>query len=147
VGCGALGLLWTQILTRRGDSVSVVDPRAERLERALHLGASRGPGDPEAAVLTAPAGLNAALESLSAGGTLLVFAAPSDPLAVNLEAVYRNELRVIGSRSATPRFFDEALAVLPSLSLPPLTLLPLERFREGVDLYRRGEALKVAFTP
>jgi hypothetical protein len=28
----------------------------------------------------------------------------------------------------------------------PLTL-PLERFAEGLDLYRRGEAMKVVFVP
>jgi hypothetical protein len=31
--------------------------------------------------------------------------------------------------------------------LPPVTTLPLERFAEGVELYRRGDALKVVFTP
>jgi hypothetical protein len=28
-----------------------------------------------------------------------------------------------------------------------VTTLPLDRFLEGVELYRRGEALKVVFTP
>jgi hypothetical protein len=28
-----------------------------------------------------------------------------------------------------------------------VTTLPLERFLEGVELYRRGDALKVVFTP
>jgi hypothetical protein len=30
--------------------------------------------------------------------------------------------------------------------LPEVTTLPLDRFLEGVELYRRGEALKVVFT-
>jgi hypothetical protein len=67
------------------------------------------------------------------------------PLA--LDAVYRKELLLVGSRSATPSAFDEAVDLLPQLVLPPVTTLPLERFREGVDLYRRGAALKVVFTP
>jgi hypothetical protein len=54
---------------------------------------------------------------------------------------------VVGSRSATPRHFDAAVALLPELDLPAVTTLPLERFEEGVDLYRRGDALKVVFTP
>jgi hypothetical protein len=37
--------------------------------------------------------------------------------------------------------------LLPELDLPPVMTLPLERFGEGVELYRRGEALKVVFTP
>jgi hypothetical protein len=31
--------------------------------------------------------------------------------------------------------------------LPAVVTLPLERFAEGVELYRSGEALKVVFTP
>jgi hypothetical protein len=33
------------------------------------------------------------------------------------------------------------------LALPEVRRLPLDRFDEGLDLYRRGEALKVVFTP
>ena len=39
------------------------------------------------------------------------------------------------------------VSLLPELDLPEPTVLPLERFHEGLDLYRRGEALKVVFTP
>ena len=41
----------------------------------------------------------------------------------------------------------EAVALLPALDLPAPTVLPLERFAEGLELYRSGEALKVVFTP
>jgi hypothetical protein len=61
--------------------------------------------------------------------------------------VYRNELHVVGSRSATPAFFRLACDLLPTLVLPEVTTLPLDRFVEGVELYRRGDALKVVFTP
>jgi hypothetical protein len=61
--------------------------------------------------------------------------------------VYRKELTVVGSRSATPAYFRDALDLLPALVLPPQTRLPLDRFLEGVNLYRRGDALKVVFTP
>ena len=66
---------------------------------------------------------------------------------MSLDTIYRQELRVVGSRSATPAFFRAAIEVLPALTLPQVTVLPLERFGEGVDLYRRGEVLKVVFTP
>jgi threonine dehydrogenase-like Zn-dependent dehydrogenase len=78
---------------------------------------------------------------------LLVFAAPEHDVPVSLDAVYRNELRLVGSRSATTAYFQAAVELLPALVLPELTILPLERFVEGVDLYRRGVALKVVFTP
>jgi hypothetical protein len=42
---------------------------------------------------------------------------------------------------------EEAAALLPELELPQPTVLPLERFAEGLELYRRGVALKVVFAP
>jgi hypothetical protein len=41
----------------------------------------------------------------------------------------------------------EAVALLGDLELPEPTVLPLDRFQRGLDLYRSGEALKVVFTP
>jgi L-iditol 2-dehydrogenase len=147
VGCGSVGLLFVQVLLRRGDEVAVLEPRADRLARALELGATEVRDPVAAAALTAPAGLNDALARLEPGGTLVVFAAPPDPLPTALDAIYRKELSVVGSRSATPAYFRAAIALLPFLELSPATWLPLERFAEGLDLYRRGEALKVVFTP
>ena len=147
VGCGAVGLLWTQVLLRRGDSVVVADPRRDRRELALALGATAEDGEVEAAVVTAPPGLGDAVARLAPGGTLLVFAAPPGELPIALDAIYRRELRVVGSRSATPAAFAAALDVVPTLDLPPVRRQPLSHFRDGIDLYRSGRALKVAFTP
>ena len=148
VGAGAIGQLWIQVLRRRGDEVVAVDPRPERLAAAHMLGAETGDVDTVgAAVLTAPAGLNDALHRLEPGGRLLVFAAPEEDVPTAIDAVYRKELRVVGSRSATPAYFRAAVELLPTLVLPEVTALPLDRFLEGVELYRRGEALKVVFTP
>jgi L-iditol 2-dehydrogenase len=145
VGCGAIGRLWIQVLQRRGDEIVAVDPRADRLASSGALVDAGGPVD--AAVLTAHAGAKEALARLEPGGTLLVFAAPEELVPVSFDAVYRGELRIVGSRSATPTAFAAAIELLPSLDLPEVTTLPFERFAEGVDLYRRGEALKVVFTP
>jgi hypothetical protein len=41
----------------------------------------------------------------------------------------------------------EAAVVLAEIEVPAPTVLPLERFDEGLDLYRSGAALKVVFTP
>ena len=147
VGCGAVGLLWTQVLLRRGDSVVVADPRRDRRELALALGATAEDGEVEAAVVTAPPGLGDAVARLAPGGTLLVFAAPPGELPIALDAIYRRELHVVGSRSATPAAFAAALDVVPTLDLPPVRRQPLSHFRDGIDLYRSGRALKVAFTP
>jgi L-iditol 2-dehydrogenase len=135
VGCGFVGRLWCEVLRRRGDDVLALDPRADRL-------CAPEPGGPvESAVLCAPAD---ATEWVAPGGTLLVFAPGG---AVGLDAVYRRELTVRGSRSATPATMEEAAALLPQLDLPEPVVLPLERFADGLDLYTRGDALKVVFTP
>ena len=134
VGQGFVGRLFAAVLHSRGDDVYATDARAERAGRAPD-----GPVD--AAVLCAPA---APLELVAPGGTVLVFA---DAGAIDAEAVYRRELTLTGSRSATPRHMEEAAALLPELDVPEPTVLPLERFTEGVELYRSGQALKVVFTP
>ena len=147
VGCGSVGLLFVQVLLCRGDEVAALDPRADRLAGALELGATELRDPVAAAVLTAPEGLNDALARLEPGGTLVVFAAPPEPVPATLDAIYRKELSVVGSRSATPAYFRAAIGLLPWLELPPATWLPLDRFTEGLDLYRSGEALKVVFRP
>ena len=78
------------------------------------------------------------------GGTVLVF---SPAATVDLDEVYRRELTLTGSRSATPRHMREAAALLAEIEVPAPTVLPLERFDEGLELYRSGAALKVVFTP
>jgi L-iditol 2-dehydrogenase len=135
VGCGFVGRLWCAVLSRRGDEVLALDPRRDRV-------CAPEPREPvEAAVLCGPAD---ATEWIAPGGTLLVFAPGG---AVDLDAVYRRELTVRGSRSATPAAMEEAVAMLPELDVPEPVVLPLERFAEGLDLYTRGEALKIVFTP
>jgi L-iditol 2-dehydrogenase len=147
VGCGSMGLLFVQALLARGDEVAAEDPRPDRLEAALALGAVADEDPVDAAVLCAHGGVNEALARLAPGGTLLVFAAPFEPVATDLAAIYRKELAVVGSRSPTPAYFKDAVRLLPSLALPEATWLPLERFAEGLELYRSGAALKVVFTP
>jgi hypothetical protein len=40
-----------------------------------------------------------------------------------------------------------AAELLPELELPPPTVMPLERFADGLAAFRRGEALKIVFVP
>ena len=91
------------------------------------------------AVVTAPAALDAALALLRPGGTCLVFAAPAAPVPVLLDRVYRSELVLVGSRSATPASLREALELIASgrVRVDDLVtdVLPLARLRRGP---RRG---------
>jgi L-iditol 2-dehydrogenase len=147
VGCGFVGLLWVQVLARRGDEVLATDPVKERVALARKLGASAAGGPVGAAVLCAHAGLDDAFAALEPGGTVLVFAAGFDSVPVDLERILRAELRIVGSCSATPRHMLAAVNLLPVLDPIPTTVLPLERFDEGLDLYRDRKAVKVVFTP
>jgi L-iditol 2-dehydrogenase len=141
VGCGFIGNLFVQVLRRRGDDVYGLDPRKERLELA---GVKPPLGEVGAAVLAAPAGADEAVWRLAPGGTLVVFAAAG---RVDLDPVYRRELHVVGCRSATPHHLLAAVNLLPEIEPPTTTVLPLERFAEGLEQYRSGNALKVVFTP
>jgi L-iditol 2-dehydrogenase len=137
VGQGFVGRLFAAVLERRGDEVFAIDTRPDR-------SANRPDGPVDAAVLCAPGGADDAARHVEPGGTVLVFA---DAGRLALEAVYRRELTVVGSRSATPRHLEAAVSLLRELELPDPTVLPLERFAEGLELYRSGAALKVVFTP
>jgi L-iditol 2-dehydrogenase len=137
VGHGFVGRLFAAVLAERGDDVFAVDADPRR--------GGRPPNGPVgAAVLCAPGGVDTALAAVEPGGTVLVFA---DAGAIPAAPVYRRELAVVGARSATPAFMEAAAALLPRLDLPEPTVLPLERFADGLDLYVRREALKVVFTP
>lgn len=137
VGQGFVGRLFAEVLRRRGADTHTVDADPSRGGRAPS-------GRVDAAVLCAPAGADEAAAVVEPGGTLLVFA---DAGPLELEPVYRRELHVVGSRSGTPRHLREAIELLPQLDVPEATVLPLERFSEGLELYRKRKALKIVFTP
>jgi L-iditol 2-dehydrogenase len=137
VGHGFIGRLFAAVLDRRGDEVFAVDADPRRAGRAPD-----GPVD--AAILAGTGGVETALDALEPGGTLLVFA---DAGAIPADRVYRGELTVVGTRSAAPRYMHDALALLTRIAIPPPVVLPLERFAEGLELFRRRDALKVVFTP
>jgi L-iditol 2-dehydrogenase len=137
VGNGFVGRLFGAVLERRGDEVFAVDADPRRTGRT--------PDWPvDAAVLCGRGGADTALASLAPGGTLVVFA---DAGPIPAEDVYRHELTVVGSRSASPPAMREAVALLHDLDVPEPVLLPLERFAEGLELHRRRDALKVVFAP
>jgi L-iditol 2-dehydrogenase len=152
-GCGAIGRLAARALQARGDAVRVLDADPARLLAAAEEGFAPAATNEaiDAAFVTAPGALDAALALLRPGGTALVFAATAAPQPVLLDVLYRNELSMVGSRSATPDALREALDLIAGGRVAVADLvtdvLPLERFAEGLDRYRRREALKVVFTP
>jgi threonine dehydrogenase-like Zn-dependent dehydrogenase len=137
VGHGFIGRLFAAVLERRGDTVFAVDRNPLRAGRAPD-----GPVD--AAVLCAPGGVEVALDTVEPGGTVLLFAGAR---ALPGDVVYRRELTAIGSRSATPAFMAEAVALLPQLPVPEPTVLPLEAIGEALRLFREGAVAKLVLTP
>ena len=137
VGNGFVGRLFTAVLERRGDDVFVVDADPAR-------GGRPPDGAVEAVVICARGAGAAALEAVAPGGVVLAFA---DAGPLDADAIYRRELTVVGSRSATPEAMREAAMLLPLLDVPEPTVLPLERFGEGLELFTSRRALKVVITP
>jgi L-iditol 2-dehydrogenase len=137
VGNGFVGRLFAAVLGQRGDDVFAVDADPGR--------AGRAPAGPVESVVVCARGAGAgALEAVKPGGTVLLFA---DAGEVPADAVYRRELTLVGSRSATPATMREAVALLPTLDVPDPVVLPLERFAEGLELFTSRRAVKVVFTP
>lgn len=137
VGNGFIGHLFAATLGRRGDRVFAIDADPRR----------DGPppdGPVDAAVLAGGGGIDTALEHVRPGGTILVFA---DAGALPAAPVYRRELTVRGVRSASPQAMREAALLLPTLELPMPATLPLASFADGLELFRRRDALKVVFVP
>ena len=137
LGGGFVGQLFAAVLRQRGDTVYVRDSDPGR----------NGPEPPDAVasvVVCAPGAGADALSAVEPGGSVLLFV---DAGALASGNVYRGEITVTGSRSATRRHMEEAVALLPDLDLPEPLVLPLDRFDEGLAAYRNREALKVVFRP
>jgi threonine dehydrogenase-like Zn-dependent dehydrogenase len=137
VGHGFIGHLFAATLRHRGDIVFALDTDPRRAGPAPD-----GPVD--AAILCGGGGVETAFDAVRPGGTMLVFA---DAGAIPAARVYRGELTLVGVRSAAPALMEEAVTLLPELDLPEPTVLPLGRFADGLDLFRRRDALKVVFVP
>jgi L-iditol 2-dehydrogenase len=137
IGQGFVGVLFAEVLRARGDDVFTLDTDPRRTGRA--------PARPVSAVVVCAPGAGVeALRWVEPGGTVLLFV---DAGTLPTDETYRRELTVVGSRSSTPASMRKALDLLPSLTLPPATVLPLERFADGLALFRRRDAVKVVFTP
>jgi L-iditol 2-dehydrogenase len=137
LGGGFVGRLFEAVLKHRGDTVHVHDREPAR-------SGPEPPGPVRSVVICARGAAGDALDAVAPGGSVLVFA---DAGPFDTDDIYRRELTVNGSRSATRRYLQDAVALLPQLDLPEPIVLPLERFDEGFAAYRRRKALKVVFLP
>lgn len=157
VGAGTSGLLAIAAAHARAvDAVWVREPRAERLERGIALGADRHGNELVDVALVCtpePDAIDAAFAAVAPGGSLCLYAPPrpGTPLGLYGFPLYRDEIDVCASYSAGPADMREALELLVSGRVDPA---PLVTHRVGLDdaalaleLQRSGEAIKALVVP
>jgi len=157
VGTGTSGLLAVAAAHARAvDAVWVREPRPERLERALALGAERHGNelvDVAIVCTTKPAAIADGFAAVAPGGTLCLYAPPDPGQALDLDghALYVGEVDVCASYSAGPRDMRAALTLIATGRVDPAPLithrLPLERTGEALELARTGGAVKALVLP
>jgi L-iditol 2-dehydrogenase len=157
VGCGTSGLLAIAAAHARAvEAVWAREPRPERLERALALGAERHGNELVDVVMVCtpkPAAIAAGFAAVAPGGALCLYAPPDPGTALGLDghALYVGEVDVCASYSAGPRDMRAALALVASGRVDPLPLvthrLRLDETGRALELQRSGEALKALVLP
>jgi L-iditol 2-dehydrogenase len=157
VGCGTSGLLAVAAAHARAvEAVWVREPRPERLERALALGAERHGNElVDVAIVCTPKpeAIAAAFAAVAPGGVLCLYAPPlpGEPLGLDGRALYVCEIDVCASYSAGPADMRAALALVATGRVDPLPFvthrLGLDEVGRGLDLARSGEAIKALILP
>jgi L-iditol 2-dehydrogenase len=157
VGAGTSGLLAVAAAHARAvEAVWVREPRPERLERALALGAERHGNElVDVAMVCAPKpeALAAAFAAVAPGGSVCLYAPPSPGQALGIDghALYRGEVDLRASYSAGPADMRAALALVASGRVDPAPFithrLGLDETARALELARTGEALKALVLP
>jgi len=157
VGAGTSGLLAIAAAhTRAVDVVWVREPRPERLERALGLGAERHGNELVDVAIACTRARDAVADAAAAvapGGALCLYAPPAagTPLDLDALALYQGEIDVCASYSAGPADMRAALALIAGGAVDPAAFVthrvPLEQTGAALELQRTGEALKALVLP
>ncbi len=171
VGVGAIGLLFVPLMKHLGAQVIAVDVRADRLDVAKTWGADdislANDGDlpakaralshkrgADVVILTATnaATLRLALGTVRDGGTIVPFGVkPGPETPFDFWQIYRREISLVTSYSATPQGLARAMQLLsgPGFELESLIshTFTLDEAGQGFDLLHQAKASKVIITP
>ncbi len=168
VGVGAIGMLFVPVLRDLGAKVVAVDVRQERLQLAQHWGADvvvaediavqtkseSGGRGADAVILTAvnAATLALALDSVRDGGWIIPFGVkPDTVLPLDFWQIYRREISLVTSYSATPAGLKLAMELLAreGFGLEALisNTLALANAQQGFDVLHDMRASKVVLVP
>lgn len=169
VGTGVIGMLFTQLIKSSGGKVVAIDLDDERLSLARTLGADYAinPSNKivtgeikkitdegiDVAILTVTNKntLGDTLSYLRDGGTACIFGASGKQsrFVIDLENVYKRELTIMSSYSATPESLKRAFDIVTGgkIKISPLLseVLPLSDFKKGLDLMIQKKIYKAVF--
>jgi len=169
VGTGVIGILFIQLIKSSGGKVVAIDLDDERLSLARMLGAEYTINPSGKAVTTEIKNITAegidvavltvtnkntlgdALSYLRDGGTVNIFGASGkeSKFEVDLENIYKRELTIMSSYSATPESLRRAFAIIAGkkINVSPLLsrVLALSDFKKGLDLMMQRKIYKAVF--
>ena len=170
IGAGAVGILFMPLLRDAKVKSLVIETRPERLALARKWGATDGciVGERDVSdfakqhtqgrgadliILSVvnPTTLESALRAVRDGGTILIFGSkPKNEFALDWWDVWRREINLISSYSATPDLMLRAMALLAREDYQLESLIThqisLQNAQTGFDLVHQGKAGKVVIT-
>src|SRR5262245_47047501 len=157
VGCGTSGLLAIAAAHARAvEAVWALEPRPERLERALAIGAERHGNELVDVALVCtpkPAAIADGFAAVAPGGALCLYAPPDPrtPLDIDGHALYVGEIDFCASYSAGPADMRAALELIASGRVDPLPFVThrvgLDETERALELQRSGGAVKALVLP
>jgi L-iditol 2-dehydrogenase len=167
VGVGAIGMLFLPLVLSAGAAVIAVDVKPDRLEMARNWGVQDAlpAGKNDVAVVarkrsggrgadvvilttTNPATLALALNSVRDGGTIIPFGVkPGSSLPFDFWQIYRREISVVTSYSATPAGLAQAMKLLSGtgfkLEKTISEVVPLAQAPQAFERLHEAKAAKI----
>lgn len=168
IGGGTMGMLHVLLAQKEGARVILSEPRADRRQKALELGAAYafdpttedlpqkiaeltdGRGADVVFNTTAiPALAKTAVELTAPGGTVIMFSSihPNKPVEVDMGKVHSFQKTITGSVSPTISAYHQAVLLIGKKILSPLPLLeeifPYEEFGKAMETAMRPDTYKV----